>query len=277
MIALSANDSIFTVMAGGNKQDMSNLRKSVRAIFFDLDETLLDDDQCMREAVARTCSTLTKRYPRIDPVQLEATYLKISNEWWTNSGSVPQASGSGSSSGRDIRIEVWGKAIASCGLQRQNLAIEAADLYSEERRATYKSFPEAYDVLSNLQQRFNLGIISNGPISVQREKLQIIGLDHFFEVIAVSGELGIGKPEPGIFLKALELMRVAPTEALYVGDSLTSDIRGAQNVGMYAIWINRAKVDKPRDAPTPELEIGTLNELISLLNPLESHEYTNSE
>ena len=264
-------------MVEGNKQDMTNLGKSVCAIFFDLDETLLDDNRCMREAVARTCSTLAKRYPQIDLIQLEATYLNISNEWWTNSGSVPRASGSGSSSGRDIRREVWGKAIASCGLRHQKLAIEAADLYSKERRATYKSFPEAYDVLSNLRQKFNLGIISNGPISVQREKLQIAGLGHFFEVIVVSGELGIGKPEPGIFLKALELMRVAPKEALHVGDSLTSDILGAQNVGMYAIWINREKVDKPQDAPTPELEIGTLNELIPLLNPLESHEYTNSE
>jgi putative hydrolase of the HAD superfamily len=264
-------------MVEENIQDMSNLWKSVRVIFFDLDETLLDDDQCMREAVVRTCITLSRRYPQIDPMQLEETYLNISNQWWTNSGSVPQASGSGSSSGRDIRIEVWGKAILSCGLQHQNLAIEAADLYSDERRATYKPFPEVHDVLSNIRQKYNLGIISNGPISVQREKLQIIGLVHFFDVIVVSGELGIGKPEPGIFLKALELMEVAPKEALYVGDSLTSDVLGAQNVGMYAIWVNRGKVNKPQDAPTPELEISTLNDLIPLLNPLESYEYTNSE
>lgn len=245
---------------------MSNLGKSVRTIFFDLDETLLDDDQCMREAVTRTCSTLSKRYPQIDLIQLEATYLNISNEWWTNSGSVPRASGSGSSSGRDIRIEVWGKAIASCGLQHENLAIEAADLYSKERRATYKSFPEAYDVLSNLRQKFNLGIISNGPISVQREKLQTIGLDHFFDVIVVSGEIGIGKPDPGIFLKALELMRVAANETLYVGDSLSSDIAGARNAGLYAIWLNRKKADKPPNEVNPDAEINTLCELLSILN-----------
>jgi putative hydrolase of the HAD superfamily len=256
---------------------MSKLREPVRVIFFDLDETLLDDDRCMREAVARTYSTLTKRHPQIDLVQLEPTYLKISYEWWINSGSVPRVSGSGSSSGRDIRIEVWGQSIASCGLQCQDFAIEAADLYSEERRATYKAFSEVYDVLSNLRQKFKLGIISNGPISVQREKLQIIGLNRFFEVVVVSGELGIGKPEPGIFLKALGLMKVAPTEAVYIGDSLTSDILGAQNVGMYTIWINRQKVDRPQDAPTPELEVSTLDDLISILSPLESHEYTNGE
>lgn len=245
---------------------MSSLWESMRAIFFDIDETLLDDDKCMREAVARTCVTLGKRYPQINPIQLEDTYLNISNQWWTNSSSVPRASESGSSSGRDIRIEVWGKALLSYGLQHQNLAIEVADLYSKERRATYKPFPEAYDILSILRRTFNLGIISNGPISTQREKLQIIGLGHFFDVIVVSGELGIGKPEPGIFLKALELMGVTPNEALYVGDSLTLDVLGAQNVGMYAIWINRGKVNKPKDAPTPELEISALSDLIPPLN-----------
>lgn len=249
-----------------NIQDMSKLWKSVRAIFFDIDETLLDDDQCMREAVTRTCITLGKRYPQINPIQLEATYLNISSQWWTNSGNVPRASGSGSSNGREIRIEVWGKAILSCDLQHQNLAIEAADLYSKERRATYKPFPEAYDVLSNLQLKFNLGIISNGPISVQREKLQIIGLGHFFDVIVVSGELGIGKPEPGIFVKALELMRVAPNEALYVGDSLSSDIAGAKNAGIYAIWLNRKKVNRPPNEVTPDAEISTLRELLPILN-----------
>ena len=249
---------------------MAEISGRVRAVFFDLDETLLDDDRCMREAVARTCATLAKRYPHIEPTQLEATYVRVAAEWWTSSGSVPRASSSGGSGGRDIRLEVWSKALMIYGLPIQHLAIEATDLYSQERRAGYCLFPDAKEVLHALHQRFILGVISNGPRDTQRQKLDVTGLGAYLDVVVISGELGVGKPDSGIFLEALESAQVTPGEALYVGDSLASDVAGAKGVGMYAAWLNRKKVARPQNTPSPDLEIGTLQDLIPLLASLES-------
>lgn len=246
---------------------MAEIRKRIRAIFFDLDETLLDDDRCMRQAVARTCATLGKRYPQIEPKRLETTYLHVSYELWSSYGSVPRTSSAGSSGGRDLRLEVWGEALTIYGLPARDLIIEAVDLYRQERIATYCLFPDVHEVLQALHPRYILGLISNGPRDTQREKVDATGLGAYLNILVVSGELGVGKPESGIFLKALESAQVIPAEAIYVGDSLTSDVAGAKNVGMYATWINRKKVAKPEDAPSPDLEINTLWDIIPLLAP----------
>ena len=59
--------------------------------------------------------------------------------------------------------------------------------------------------------------------------------------------------------------QVAPEEALHVGDSLTSDVAGAKGVGMYAVWINRKKVARPQNAPSPDSEIDNLQDVVPLL------------
>ena len=253
---------------------MSEMRKSVKAVFFDLDETLIDDDHCMRVEVAQTCNKLAERYPKIDHGQLEAMYLQVSNEWWTNSGSVPRASLNGASDGRAIRAEVWGKSLAACGLVAQRMAIEAADIYSQERKATYCLFPDVDEVLNLLYRRFILGVITNGP-NTQREKIDTTNLADYMDVVIISGEVGVGKPDPGIFTRALTPVQVSPREAIYVGDSLTWDIPGAKNAGLYSVWINRKRVRRPHDATQPDVEITTLRELIPILG-FDRHPFADS-
>lgn len=238
--------------------------ESVKAVFFDLDETLVDDDRCMRVAVTQTCNKLAELYPQIDPGQLDATYLRVANEWWTDSGSVPLASNSGTSDGRAIRTEVWGKSLVACGLVAQSVAIEAADIYSQERKATYCLFPDVDEVLNTLHKTFVLGVITNGP-DTQLEKIDSTSLTDYMDVVIISGEVGVGKPDPGIFTRALISVQVSPREAIYVGDSLTWDIGGAKNAGLYSVWINRNRMRRPHDAAQPDVEITTLRDLIPIL------------
>jgi HAD superfamily hydrolase (TIGR02253 family) len=243
---------------------VSEMYDSVRAVFFDLDETLLDDDRCMRVAVAQTCKKLAERYPQIAPEQLEATYLRVSNGWWTDSGSVPRASVGGTSDGKAIRTEVWGKSLSACGLVNKRMAIEAAGIYSQGRKATYRLFPDVDEVLNTLHKTFVLGVITNGP-DTQREKIDSTSLTDYMDVVIISGEVGVGKPDPGIFTRALISVQVSPREAIYVGDSLTWDIGGAKNAGLYSVWINRNRMRRPHDAAQPDVEITTLRDLIPIL------------
>ena len=92
--------------------------------------------------------------------------------------------------------------------------------------------------LARLQGRIKLGVITNGNAD-----LEVIGLGHHFHYTLSSAQFGRAKPDPAIFLTACEAMQVAPHEAVYVGDDLRLDVQGAQQVGMKAVWMNRAGSD----------------------------------
>lgn len=249
---------------------MAEISRRIRAVFFDLDETLVDDDRCMREAVDRVCRTICARYPQVDPGLLGDTYIEMAKEKWTGLGNVPRASGSTASVGSEIRLEIWSRALVKYGLPIRHLAREAVELYSRERRAGYRPFPEVLEVLDVLRDRFILGIITNGPGDVQREKLRLTGIGPFLQVTTISGELGVGKPEAGIFLATLESAGVAPAEAVHVGDSLAADIAGAQDAGMYTVWVNRNNTRRVQGDACPDQEVTNLRQLVSLLSQQES-------
>ena len=108
-------------------------------------------------------------------------------------------------------------------------------------------FEDTLSTLAVLQQRkFLLGVVTNRIWGGQpfQEDMQTLGLHHYFDLrtIAVSADLAVRKPNPAIFLHALHALNVAPEEAVMVGDSLSTDIIGAQGLGIFAIWKPKAKV-----------------------------------
>jgi len=102
-------------------------------------------------------------------------------------------------------------------------------------------FADALSTLTELQRRgFLLGIVTNrlwggDPFY---EDIQAIGLLRFFrkEHIAVSGDMGLRKPNPDIFEHTLKALQVSPQETAMIGDSLSADVLGAQQLGIYSIW-----------------------------------------
>jgi N-acylneuraminate-9-phosphatase len=243
---------------------MGSSGKSIKAIFFDLDETLIPESECMRVATRRASERLAGQHPEIEPAYLEAAYLKASREFWSESNNVPKASESGLSDGNLIRIEVWNSALSLCGIRDRDIAIEVAGYYTKERKNSYRLFPEVEDVLKILIQTFTLGIITNGA-NAQREKIENTSLRKYIDLIMISGEAGVGKPGPEIFAKALSSVGARPEEAVHVGDSLNLDIIGAQKAGIYAVWLNRNNsVNQPR-LINPDCEIANLTELLPIL------------
>lgn len=102
-------------------------------------------------------------------------------------------------------------------------------------------FPDALATLAELRRRgFLLGVVTNRLWGGQpfREDLRTMGLLEHFDLryIAISGELGIRKPDPRIFEYVLDALQVSPYETAMVGDSLSADILGAQSLGIYTVW-----------------------------------------
>ena len=98
-------------------------------------------------------------------------------------------------------------------------------------------YPETISVLDYLRQNYRLGMITNGASESQHKKMEGLGFEAYFDEILVSGDFGIDKPNPEIFLELCKRMGVTPEECVFVGDGLENDIKGSLGVGMKAIWI----------------------------------------
>lgn len=112
--------------------------------------------------------------------------------------------------------------------------------------------PGARELLEALRLQVPLGLVTNGISAVQRSRLARSGIGDYFDAIVISDELGIQKPDPGIFRAALDRIGGTATDrVIMVGDGLHSDIRGAINAGIDSCWLNlRGKPAEPEIAPT---------------------------
>lgn len=130
------------------------------------------------------------------------------------------------------------------------------------------------DTISTLQvlheQGYQLGLISNAADDDDVQRLvDNAGIRSCFEIILTSAGQGIRKPDRRIFQTALDHLGYQPAQAVMVGDTLAADILGAQNAGIFSIWITRRADTPPNQAYqgviTPDAEIKALSELPDLL------------
>jgi len=121
----------------------------------------------------------------------------------------------------------------------------AARHWRNEPEALY---PDVRPALEALRPRYRLGLIANQQSTV-REALERDGLAGFFEVWAVSEDLGVEKPDPEIFGRALELADASADRSVMVGDRLDYDVEPARAAGMRTIWVLRGEAPSE---PTPE-------------------------
>lgn len=125
--------------------------------------------------------------------------------------------------------------------------------------------PGARELLSALQGKAKLGIITNGFTELQTVRLQRTGLQHHFDILVISEKVGIAKPDVGIFEHALELMgRPAPEQVLMVGDNPHSDIQGGINAGIHTCWYNVHGHVAPAGI-TPHYQVSSHQELQQIL------------
>ncbi|HFI0041538.1 TPA: HAD family hydrolase [Streptococcus suis] len=97
-------------------------------------------------------------------------------------------------------------------------------------------YPETIDVLEKLSQNYRLGIVANQSTSF-RELLKEWGIESYFQLIILSEEVGLSKPDPTIFTLALQKANIPADRVVYVGDRYDNDILPAKSLGMYTIRI----------------------------------------
>ncbi|MCQ2341172.1 MAG: YjjG family noncanonical pyrimidine nucleotidase [Paludibacteraceae bacterium] len=133
----------------------------------------------------------------------------------------------------------------------------------------FSLLPDAKEVVQQLASRYPLTIISNGFSSVQYYKIAHSGLKPYFTHVVLSEEVGVSKPQVGIFEKALQLNGVKADEAIMIGDSYPHDIVGARNAGIDQIWVqaDQKKVEglKQQEECTATYEVTNLADVLTIL------------
>lgn len=231
----------------------------IRAILFDLDETIILDEPVSREAylaAARLAAPLGADVERLsDRAHQAARRLWAEGPHHAYCDRIGHSAGEGlwarydrgehpaiaglRAWAPDYRVAVWREALQEQGIASDQLPPAMVERFFEARRR-YPRFPEIDSLLAALRARgYRLGIVTNGVPDLQREKLAGCGVAHLFEASIVSGEIDCGKPDPGIFRHICRELGVGPTECVMVGDNPARDVAGAMAAGMKSVWVSR--------------------------------------
>lgn len=217
-------------------------RSNIRAVLFDLDETLLDRTSSLTEFVlwqakqqlhldTHTASKFLQRFIMLDnhgKLWKDKVYQELLVEFQLSGFTVEKL------------LSTYEQEF--CRFARPNAGVV-----------------EIVDLL--IQKQLRLGLISNGKWPFQEDNFKALNIADAFECIVISEKVGLRKPDPAIFHFALNQMQLSPDEVLFVGDDPVADMQGAEYAGIRGVFYNRnavAMINKPFAMITDMLELKNL-------------------
>jgi putative hydrolase of the HAD superfamily len=240
----------------------------LRGIFFDLDDTLISYAEAEQAALRSSCLLAARLNPAIHAgtfaraiYDIYKTRFAYGTPGYNELASLPVA---------EFRRRLTEAALGQIGVTADTAFVtELMGAYEAAEAEALKAFPEARETLTQLRPHFQLGVITNGPATIQRSKLAALALDGFFDVIIVDTEFGHPKPDPRIFAHAARHLSLSPDSLLFVGNSLAYDITGARCAGWISVWMNPSSQPLPphfrrSNASTPDYIIHHLSDLLTL-------------
>lgn len=233
-----------------------------RALFFDMDDTLLDGVGAMQAAWPQVLAPIAEQ-AGVDVQRLRDAISREASHFWRDEAAVGHwrldLIGA-----RTIAVARAFEAEGIGGVNPRRVSEEYAELFREHSQL----FADAVATLEAVRAAgLKTALLTNGPREMQREKIARFGLEQYFDLVVIEGEFGKGKPHSDVFRHALETVGVAPNEAWHIGDNLYADVAGAQSVGVYAAWIHRERLKMPEeDVPAiPDRSVAHLDEITAAL------------
>ena len=246
------------------------------AVLFDLDETLILDEPVSRhaffiaaleltgddataralgEAAEREAKALWKNLPKLAADYAERIgHSALEGLWATYDAKIPAEEALEEAMAHH-RPKAWLRALTECGLEGDADALQRR---WQALRARYPLFDDADALLARLRPKTKLAVVTNGVAGLQRRKVTGSGVAHWFDVVAISGEVGIGKPEAGIFEHVAAKLGVPLERCAMVGDNPLRDVQGGLNAGMATAFVDRG--NRP-PGPAATVSVRSLGEL----------------
>ena len=222
---------------------------NIKALSFDLDDTLYDNKPVISKAYQLLYSYLEDNYPKVSDI---FTFDRFVNSAITIKQEHPQIvdlnvirrlhiTATLAAAGYNINSAMEDRAFEVFWLARQDITL----------------FPEVNHVLTTLAKRFPMVAITNGNACIQR-----LNLDKFFQLSVSPIDTGEPKPHPSMFLYATDKLAIQPQELLHIGDSIDIDIVGANKAGCRSIWFNPKQLSNTHHVADGVIE--NLSELLAM-------------
>ena len=204
----------------------------IKAIFFDLDDTLVDSRKAEKEAAY----IFKKQFSEFDNINKE----DFENLWHQIAIEQYKRYDKGEISYKKHRVNRIKSIFSEFNVEKNDEeALDIFNIYLKEYQKNWKLFNDAKKILKKMKRNYKLVLITNGDSVQQREKIRKTKIEKYFSEIIISGEVGITKPKKEIFELACTKIEEQPENCIMIGDSYKLDIQGAQNAGLNAIWVNR--------------------------------------
>jgi putative hydrolase of the HAD superfamily len=202
---------------------------TIRAVLFDLDNTLTHRDQSILAYSQHLANTYQQQLQQAEISQIQSIIRRIDN------GGYPKKE----------RLTHPSIAASVAYALQQELTWNILPDFEELTQFWFQQFglsavamPGANSLLAELkQQGYKLAVVSNGGHATRLTILQGLGFSHYFDEIISSELVGISKPNPEIFLHTSRQLDIAPQHCLFIGDHPVNDIQGATQAGMQALWL----------------------------------------
>ncbi len=218
-------------------------------VLWDIDNTLLDFQAAQRRGIMEGLKLFGRQ---AFDAQI-AVYDRINQKYWEmlERGEVTK---------KELELARFREFFAAIGAEEID-----ADRFNDHYRNALAQEPVliegAQDICAALQK---MGVrqyaVTNGDPFIQRNKIELSGLNRYFDEIFISEELGFVKPKKEFFIKATErIVHYCAEQTIIIGDSLTSDMRGGVNAGIDRCWYNPKHVPCTADFPI-QYEIARLSE-----------------
>lgn len=226
-----------------------------RTIFFDLDHTLWDYEKNSVEAL----SDLYHKYELNQAKEITlpaflATFNKVNHKLWNNYNK-------GHINRDEIRKSRFDRILKNFGINNMEKSLKISEEYISICPTKTNLFPYTIETLDYLKERYQLFILTNGFDDVQHVKINASKLAPYFEGV-VTSDSGHRKPSREIFDYAVDKAKTSHEESLMIGDNLSTDIAGAHNAEIDAVFFNP---EKRVHKATVSYEISCISQLVDIL------------
>jgi putative hydrolase of the HAD superfamily len=233
------------------------VNRGPKAIFFDLDGTILDWQTGMEESWLASCEKHCDG--SYAPAQLHEA-IRVRRTWFWDDGDRAYR---GRMDLDGASREIVRHAFADLGVDRTEIAHSLADYYRSLRTAAIAPYPGAIETLRAFRERgIPMALLTNGEARNQRRSVETHALEQYFDCIVIEGEFGVGKPDERVFHHALGATGCDPGQAWMVGDNLEADIATPHRLGMHTVWVDVDARGLPESAPVrPHRIVRAITEL----------------
>jgi putative hydrolase of the HAD superfamily len=198
-------------------------------VFFDLDRTLWDFETNSKAALVQIFDELklADHIPTFETFYKE--YRVVNADFWNkySKGEITKA---------DLRSGRFAQTLVKFGIKNDQLSNALGERYIQVSPYQTNLFPGTKETLIELKNNdYQLHIITNGFKEVQFIKLENSGILDYFNDVLCSEEVGVNKPNPLVFQKALERTNAKNTESIMIGDDFNADVLGAEQCGIRGV------------------------------------------